>query len=67
MTILPPISPEVYGSGRGVEEIAVWNLDGLADAPPPPEKPAIPAWLVVLSAVVPVTLLLAWAAKKARE
>lgn len=44
-------SPEVYGSGKGVQEIAVWNLDGVDD----PGRP--PIWLVVLSAAIPVTLI----------
>ena len=57
----PLYSPEVYGSGRNVQEIAVWNLDG---APP---EPRIPTWLVVLSAIVPVTLLLSWAAQRSRR
>jgi len=65
MTILPPapfprIDRDVYGSGRGIEEIAVWNLNGISAAP----DMVVPPWLLLLSAAVPVTLVVALIAKK---
>ena len=67
MTILPPapfprIDRDVYGSGRGIEEIAVWNLNGISAAP----DMVVPPWLLLLSAAVPVTLVLAWLTKETK-